>query len=455
MTLWSPFALWDVGFQLSFAATLGLILYADPLKEWAGRILGRWLPQEAAKLTTPLVAEYVLFTLAAQLTTIPLVLYHFKRLSLVTLIANPIILPAQPGLLILGGLATLAGSIWLPLGIPLAWIAWPFPAFTIRAVETFSRWPVASLRTGNIGLPLVVGCYALLFGSTILLRHNKGLPIRRMLAAVPVSLAVAGLGISAILAWRLWAERPDGLLHITVLDVGDGDAVLIESPTGRWVLIDGGSSGLALGEGLGTRLPLLGRSVDWVVIAGSRDDQLSGISGVIERFPVGGALLAAPPGSYAYQALLDALTEAGTPVIPAVVGSRLDLGQGAVLEVSAMGQRGALLAVSYGHAMVLLAPGGDMATWEDWQVVPAGKADAVLLTDGGNANANPLSAIREKRPWAILFSVQAGNVRGLPSQETLRAFEGTTILRTDLHGWIELTTDGSRLWVETERAPEP
>jgi competence protein ComEC len=124
MTAVKPLTLWDIGFQLSFAATLGLLLYAEPLKSWFEGFAGRWLNQDQAERLTGPVSEYALFTLAAQVTTLPLTAYYFHRLSIVSFLANPAILPVQPPVMILGGLATIAGTLWLPLGQPMAWLAW-------------------------------------------------------------------------------------------------------------------------------------------------------------------------------------------------------------------------------------------------------------------------------------------------------------------------------------------
>ncbi len=158
MTAADPTTLWDVGFQLSFGATLGLVLYADPLKKAVVRTISRWTTnQRATRLAGP-VGEYALFTLAAQVTTLPLTATYFHRLSLVSWLANPLVLPAQPAVMVLGGMAAMAGSVWLPLGRPLAWIAWPFVAYTNRMVEWFAGWPAASLPLGTVG-PFVVGLY--------------------------------------------------------------------------------------------------------------------------------------------------------------------------------------------------------------------------------------------------------------------------------------------------------
>src|SRR5258708_2862805 len=105
MALWNPLVLWDAGFQLSFFATLGLILYGEPFRLAAENFLARYLSPSRALQAAKLLTDYVLLTLAAQLTTLPIMAYQFKQISLVSIIANPFILPAQPAVEILGGLA--------------------------------------------------------------------------------------------------------------------------------------------------------------------------------------------------------------------------------------------------------------------------------------------------------------------------------------------------------------
>ena len=82
--------IWDVGFQLSFFATLGLILYAEPFSQVANDLITRYFPTSTAEKFAELFSEFVLLTLAAQLTTIPIMAYHFQRISLVSFIANPV-----------------------------------------------------------------------------------------------------------------------------------------------------------------------------------------------------------------------------------------------------------------------------------------------------------------------------------------------------------------------------
>jgi competence protein ComEC len=106
LTALNPLILWDVGFQLSFMATLGLIVLVPPLERAVFSFLQTRLRREQVGLTMALLSELLIVTLAAQIITGPLIVYHFGRLSLVSLLTNLLILAAQPPIMLLGG--------WLP-----------------------------------------------------------------------------------------------------------------------------------------------------------------------------------------------------------------------------------------------------------------------------------------------------------------------------------------------------
>ncbi len=263
MALANPMVLWSASFQLSFFATLGLVLYAQPLEQVLEGLAARRLsPETATRLSRP-VAEYLLFTLAASLATLPIILYHFQRLSLVSLVANPAILPAQPAVMVLGGLAVLLGMAFEPLGQLVGWLAWPFVAYTIRAVQFFASWPITAVTVGQISSLGVILMYAMLFGLTFAWARFK-----QTAQIVKPGLALAILVVLNVLVWRTALAASDGRLHLTLLDVNpereSGDALLIETPGGRRLLINGGPSHSRLSDALGRRLrPSIGNWITW------------------------------------------------------------------------------------------------------------------------------------------------------------------------------------------------
>lgn len=463
MALFNPQILWDVGFQLSFTATLGLVLYAAPLSQAFTRLASRFLPPATVERLAGPVGAYLLFTLAAQLTSLPVTIYYFGRFSLSSLLANPLILPAQPAVMVLGGLATLLGLVYLPLGQAAALLAWPFVAYTIRVVELFARFPGGVVALGGIGLLAVGLYYAILLPLTLAWPRLRqlavawGLARRDLLAAG--SLAI--IGVVSALVWKAALSAPDGLLHLTVFDVPpptgsgrpSGEALLVQTPGGRYLLIDGGPSQRALSDALGRWLPPFNRRLDFLVVAAPGEGQVAALPSLLERSLPGQVLWAgASTAGYSARLLREGLVSAGVPIIPAQQGQRLDLGSGAGLQVLAVGRRGAVLLLEWGRFRALLPIGMDFESLEALIEDPGlGPVSALLLAEGGYAPANPPEWIARLQPQVVLLSVGAGDKDGLPSPETLQAVEGYTLLRTDQNGWIELTTDGEQMWVEAER----
>jgi competence protein ComEC len=448
MAAFNPQVLWNIGFQLSFAATLGLVLYAEPLKAAFERQASRFVAVESAQKWSQPVGEYILYTLAAQVLVLPVIIYYFQRVSISSLIANPLILPAQPLVMVLGGLALLVGTIYFPLGQVLAWIAWPFVAYTIRTVEFLAIFPGGAFNLGEVSLVLVVAFYAVLFGLTFI-----GTRSEMMGRWLKPGMAFTGLVVMTVVIWRVVLAAPDYHLHMTLLDVGTGDAILIQSPSGRSVLIDGGPSSRSLSDGLGRRLPIGQRKLDWLVVAATGAGQLGGLTANIERFPADQVLWAGPQsGSYQVRDLQAKVVELEIPVISARKDQVLDLGEGAELRGLETCDRGAVLLLEWSNFRALLPIGMDFDTLENMQSHEELRGiTALLLAESGFAPINPGDWIDDLALQVVLLSVAAGDLEGLPSPETLNSVAGYNLLRTDQNGWIELITDGERVWIEVEK----
>jgi len=449
MALATPDVLWDVGFQLSFAATLGLVLYAAPMTAWIATWAQRILPAGAAARASALVGEYFLFTLAAQLTTLPVTAWHFRSISLIALLANPLILPAQPAVMLLGGAALLLGLVFHPLGQAAAYLAWPFVAFTIRAVEWMGQFSGSVLRLGEFAPWWVFAFYAVLLEFTF-----GGWRRSAALKKLRPGMAAAALAALVVLVWRAALAAPDGRLHLILLDVSSGgrsgEAVLIRTPGGRSLLINGGPRASALSDGLGRWLPVHDRKLDYVLVAAPGENQVLALAEIIPRYPPGGVLWAGPThGSAAARSLQTSLAELRLQPLLLQPGQAIDLGQGARLEALDVGSRGATLLLTWNSFRALLPLGLDFEGLEAMlRSGVAGRADVLLLADSGFAPLNPPEWIEALDPRLALLSVSAADRQGLPDAETLDALQGRTLLRTDRNGWIEISTDGEQMWVE-------
>ena len=455
MCLWNPLYLWDVGFQLSFFATLGLILYADPFSQFANRIITKYFPTSTAERFAVLFSEFVLLTLAAQVTTIPIMAYHFQRISLVSFLANPFILPAQPAVMILGGLAVLLSLVWFPLGQIAAWITWPFVAYTIRLVEIFDRVPRGTIFLGDFSIWFVVLFYAALFAVTFGGHNLKEwfLSMNRDRLRVPAGTGIVVLLLALLLVWRAASALPDQYLHITFLDVGSADAVLIKTPTGKHVLINGGPSVTTLSDELGRRLPAFNRKLDWLIVAGTDEEDVAALPRVIERYPPDAVMWSGnTQASFSSRVLNEYLSVSDIQVANAEVEHVLDLGDGASLRVLAVGPRGAVLLVEWENFRALLPVGMSFEALDELRLgASIGPVSMLSLADSGYAASNPPEWIANLNPEIILLSVDAADQNGMPDSEVLETIKDYEVLRTDLNGWVEITTDGEQMWVNVER----
>ncbi|MCC6188759.1 MAG: ComEC/Rec2 family competence protein [Anaerolineales bacterium] len=468
MTLANPYTLWDTGFQLSAMATLGLVLYGDRLQAAFERLSARLLratPQQARRLAA-LAGEPLLLTLAAQITTLPLLVLHYRSLSLVSLLANVLIVPAQPAVMVAGGTALLLGLAWPPLGQVAAWLAWPFTAYTISLVQALASMPLAALPLSEVApAPVLLG-YALLFGLTWLLaRPAAQRPVwwnrfaaQRLPAAGLALMAAATLTAGS---WYFSLPPADGRLRITVLDLrapdetraGSGEAVLIQAPGGATALIGGGPGGLTLSRALDRVLPLFTRRLDLLVVAAPETSHLGGLPEALQRFAVTRVVLTHAPGqSAAYRVLRAELTERGYQVLDASQRPMLDLGDGIILRVVADSEQGSVVRLEWEAFAMLLSPGldlaGEAALLEQHAVEPA---TVVLLAGGGNDGTTSDAWVEAINPQVVVISVQAGNLRGAPAPQVLARLTGRNVLRTDLNGDVRIETDGRQMWAVVER----
>ncbi|HUF06129.1 MAG TPA: ComEC/Rec2 family competence protein, partial [Candidatus Binatia bacterium] len=246
MLLAAPPVLWDVGFQLSLLATGGLIWFGAPIE----RRLAGW---------PAWIREPVALTMAAQLTTLPVILVNFERLSLVAPIANVLVVPFVPVAMLFSAVAAVAGILTAivepPLvGTAVGWFAGGAAWIVLRTIivlgSTIASVPHAAL---DVMIPpsLAIAWLPILALASWALREpvsgtdrtgaEEERPsalatvARRALRPAPV---LTGLG--AILLAITLAGLPDGRLHVTVMDVGQGDAILVEAPGGATMLVDGG-----------------------------------------------------------------------------------------------------------------------------------------------------------------------------------------------------------------------
>ena len=300
MLAWSPDLIWDVGFQLSFAGTAALVLLTPGIEERLS-----WLPGW--------FREPFAVTCAAQVGTAPLMAAGFQQLSPVAPLSNAVVLPLLP-LMVAGGMLIVPLAVVPALGtlaaLPLAALL----QYLEQVAALLARLPTAMLPVGR--LPVLAGAayYIALIGGLIGTR-TKGTSRRLALAA-----AVVGPLLITVFEVGTWVHAPSSAI---VLDVGNGQAVLLRGPSGA-LLVDGGPDPSRLGAGLGAHLAPWDRNLAGLVITGPGLGHVGGLTG----FSAGVAQVLVPDGSppgSAWRAVAQSLEARGAQLGTLRAGMRLEL----------------------------------------------------------------------------------------------------------------------------------
>ncbi len=470
MTAWNPRMLWEVGFLLSFAATAGLMLYTEPVGRALRAVLARATAAEWSQGIVSLLSEPLLATLAAQLLTTPILLVTFGQLSVVMLLANLLVLPVQPHAMLAGGLATLVGLVLPPLGRVVGSVAWVFLTYTIAVVEWAADLPFASVsvRTGSW---VVWGYYGVLGGLTWWLAQprEKRQDLRARLwgwlsSGLRAKALVGASAVLFVLAFSQWRSLPDGRLHVFFLDVGQGDAIFVQSPSGRQALIDGGPDPSILLSRIGRRMPFWDRSLDLMALTHPDADHITGLVAALERYRVDAVIFREmgcdAPVCERWQQLME---EQGVAIYRGEAGLDIELDEGLRLEVLHPGSKllttdgfndnSLVMRLTYGDVSVLLT--GDIQARAERELLAEGVhlASTVLkVPHHGACESSTPMFLEAVNPELVVISV-GENDFGHPCETLLEQLNGRTVYRTDQHGTVKLITDGTQLWVRTERTP--
>lgn len=253
----------------------------------------------------------------------------------------------------------------------------------------------------------------------------------------PLSLVIGLLAVAALLIWIAVAQMPDGRLHVIVLDVESGQAVIVRTPSGRSMLIDGGPNAPLLLSALGSYLPFWQHSLHAVVATHQGTSALVPLIDVSQRYTLGSAF--GPPAgekpSAAYQRWQEILTQRGVHMTAAEPGLRLILDDGIGLTVVGQAEGRLSLLLEYaGTSILLAASSGALTTPATVVVAPASALTAPSLP--GSATAQAIILVNgPKRPDSALP----------PSADGIRMFA------TAVDGTVEIISNGETLRI----APRP
>ncbi|MCA9885537.1 MAG: ComEC/Rec2 family competence protein [Anaerolineae bacterium] len=462
MTVINPLTVWDIGFQLSAAAVLGLALFADPLQTRFDSLVGRIFPSNAATLLARTLRDPLIVTLAVQITTLPITILYFQQISLVMFIVNLLIVPVQTALLIIGGLALIIALVAPIIALPFFWICGLLLGWTIGIVRLFANWPGAALPL-YVDPRLIVGYFFIVVGGALIVSAKPLWSVR--LAAflrrriVLNTLIWGSLGAICLMV-AVMISRPDGRFHLWMLDVGHSNAILMQTPSGAQILVDGGSQPSRLLTALGDRMPFYDREIELLVVSHPDGNDIGALPSVMRRYQVGAILTNGHPiVTEVQQEIVDLAGD--VPVVPAVAGYTVSFADGVLIEVlhpSQPPQAGDLynddslvLRLSYNELSLLLtndisAPGqGVLLERGQW---PA--AAVMIVPNHARIGAIADDFLEAVNPQLALMQIERANRWGDPDGGSLAQLEDIPLYSTDSFGPIHLISDGTTIWINQD-----
>jgi competence protein ComEC len=447
--LYDPRVVLDVGYQLS---VLGMASLVAAGKLWrvhlASRLPEDWRGKVAHELITSLVACAI---------TAPLVAWVFGRISLIAPLSNlaaaPVIGLAQPILFLALLLAPVHGVARF-----VAQAVHPLLVLFDGIARVASSLPGASLVVATTSVAACLGAIA------------AGCLIRGCISRHPVRPAIGALAALGFMA--VTPSLTLGLSHETemhFLDVGQGDAILLRTPKGRWILFDAGPSWNGSDAGRSVILPYVlrrGGSLEGFVLSHPHTDHVGGASAVLTSLrPRDYWDAAFAGGSEAYNASLQAARSSGVDWHRVHPGDSVLL-DGVRLQFLAPDSAwttglkdpnlaSTVVSVSYGAVRFLLVGDAERAE-EDWLLTHEREelhADVLKVGHHGSSTSSSDDFLAAVQPRLAVISVGAINKYGHPSIDVLAALRraGADVLRTDEAGTVVVRTNGSTIEVEDSK----
>ncbi len=466
----SPQILWTVSFQLSFLAMAGLIFIFPPLQAIGRKAVKATLGEDGVAVSiVNVITDSLSVTLGAIIAVWPVVAHYFGIISFVAPLATLLALPALPGIIITGVLASGLGLIALPVAQVIGWLAWLFLSYLLLVVNGFAALPISSVEVGLIDTKLIWVYYFVLAIALWLSRNWKkltNLMPTSVISGIPRKWIMPPLLAVAALVTVAAATMPDDNLHISFLDVGQGDATLIQQGN-QQVLVDGGPSPQAINLALSQKMPFWDRTVDLVILTHPSADHITGLAEVLQRYRVKQVLY--PDFDFSsdiYDKWHMILEEKDIKCTIAQAGQQIGLGE-AIIEVlnpeippltsteSDVDNNGVVLNISLEKLSFLLT--ADIM-WEGEFELIARRANLTssvlkIAHHGSNTSTTP-EFLAVASPQLAVISVGEDNKFGHPDTEVIARLEQRlgpeNVYRTDKHGTIEFITDGERLWVRME-----
>ncbi|OPX43501.1 ComEC family competence protein [Ruminiclostridium hungatei] len=448
----NPYTIYDIGFQLSFSATLALVLFYPGIKK---AVTLRNMPG--------ILEDTLAATLAAQIGTVPVTLYYFNSLSIISIITNLLVVPLVQIITITGFVMVFAGLVNIQLAVLIGNINNTFLSFVLFVAETSAKLPFASLM-----LPTPPGWLLFTYYAAVLYIFKGREKLKGKKAFRWAVKASAALSLLLLLAGTV-LPKP---LTITFLDVGQGDGAFIRTARGTTVLIDGGGrdagSKSAFDIGEAVVVPYIldqgTRSIDLVIASHGHLDHTEGLEAVLRNIRVGRVVLPDTDGN-GFEAIKDICLRKGIRFELCKKGDSIRLDRDTRMEVlnplafsedslsqQSLNNSSLMLKLIYKNIKVLFTGDSEMPVEE--RLLDAGTevaADLLKVGHHGSVTSSGEPFIDRVSPRYAVVSAGEHNKFGHPSQFVLDRFEQRDIklYRTDECGAVTAKSYGVDIKIST------
>lgn len=440
--LCNPFAAASVSLQLSFSATLGMVLLSPRLyKLLTGWYKGKCRPLRAALC---FVAANLSATLSAVVFTAPLTAWYFRIFVLVAPLSSLLAVPAAGWSFMAAFVTVLLGFVWLPLASLLGWISWALVRYILWIANGMMSWRYHAVYFTN---PYLIYWLLFLYAAFIGCAATPDGKRKYLLAS-----ALSVLTLTA----AIWVNRQDyqyGVLTALTLDVGQGESVILTSG-GETALVDCGSSNSYKDPGglAADTLHSMGvRELSAVVVTHYHADHTNGLYEVLRRIPVQTIYLPDIEDEYGVRERLVSLAEEKGAQVTYVTKETADTLGDTILAIyppvqsgGDLNELGLTALASAGDFDLLIT--GDMSGSTEKKLVETyalPDIEVLVVSHHGSRYSSNIRFLKAVTPEAAVISVGDNNY-GHPSEETLQRLLaiGADIWRTDQQGTIRITVNG-------------